>query len=541
VTATAKVAPDRAVRWDGEFLRRCLTTAVQLLGQRSETVNNLNIFPVPDGDTGTNMLLTMRSALLGADALNAPHAGSLSAAVARGALLGARGNSGVILSQYLRGFARGLDGCDELSAQWLCRAFQEASLSARSAVSKPVDGTMLTVAADVARVVSNLPDDTGDPLGVLEIAVAEANSSVARSREIMPLLRQANVVDSGAFGLATVLEGMLFAARGDELPFEEIQPAIPPAALRLEPDAYGYCTEFLIRGQLLDVAIVRERLTPIGDSLLVVGDEELIRVHLHTFQPGQAIDTALAFGGIEQVKIENMQLQNERIRAGGVDHHPVAQSCALVAVSVGAGFGELYRSFGATIVPGGQTLNPSTEELLRGLRRFSARELILLPNNPNVLLTAQQAAGLIDRPVTIVPTKDLAKGVAAALAFQPHRSAAENAAAMQRALASVRTGLVTVAVRAARIGKQKIAAGAILGMVDDQIQIVGADRVEVALQLLTTLGAGQGEVITMYPGEGVSDEDAALLRSRVVDTFPDSQVDLVPGGQPHHWFIFACE
>jgi DAK2 domain fusion protein YloV len=541
MTSAVSVSSDPVVRWDGEFLRRCLAGAVQLLGRRSETINNLNVFPVPDGDTGTNMLLTMRSALVGVEGLDSHHAGSVAATVARGALLGARGNSGVILSQYLRGFARGLDGCEELSAQWICRAFQEASLSARAAVSKPIEGTMLTLAADVARVVSTQHGDSADLLDVLESAVAEAEASLARTREIMPILRQANVVDSGAFGLATILEGMTLAARGDELPFEEIQPMPAPAALRLEPDAYGYCTEFLVRGQSLDFAMIRDRLISVGDSLLVVGDEELVRVHLHTFQPGQAIDTALGFGGIEQVKIENMQLQNERIRAGDTDHHTVARACALVAVSVGVGFADLFRSFGATIVPGGQTLNPSAEEILQELRRVAAKDYVLIPNNPNVLLTAQQAATLWGRPLVVVPTRNLAEGVAAAFAFQPNRSAADNAVAMNRGLASVRTGLVTVAVRAAGVGDREIAAGAILGLVDDQIEVIGENRVDVALRLLTILGASQCEVITLYAGEGVTDYDAANLRSRVQETFPDSQADLVPGGQPHHWFILACE
>jgi hypothetical protein len=357
----------------------------------------------------------------------------------------------------------------------------------------------------------------------------------------LPILRQANVVDSGAMGLSTLLEGVSLSARGDELPVEESLPISAPVALRLEPDAYGYCTEFLVRGHGLDFGVIRERLTSLGDSLLVVGEEDLVRVHIHTYQPGQAIDAALAFGGVEQVKIENMQQQNERIRAGGIDHHVASTPCALVAVSVGAGFADLFRSLGATIIPGGQTLNPSAEEILQGLRRVPAKEYVLLPNNPNVLLTAQQAGSLWDRPLSVIPTRNLAEGVAAAIVFQSARSSADNAVAMERGRAEVRTGQVTNAVRSASLNGRDIAAGDILGLIDDQIEVVGSDRLDVALELLTTLGAAQSEVITVYVGEDATDEEAAALLSRVHTAFPDIQADLVPGGQPHHEFILACE
>jgi DAK2 domain fusion protein YloV len=541
LTPAASAATDLEVIWDGEFLRRCLAAAVQLLRRRCVTINNLNVFPVPDGDTGTNMLLTMRSGLMAAADAESRQVGSVASAVARGALLGARGNSGVILSQYLLGFARGLDGCDELGARELCQAFQEASTCARSAVSTPVEGTILTVAADVARAVSARSGVSVEPLDLLEIAVTESKASVGRTREIMPLLRQANVVDSGAMGLATILEGVTLAARGEELPVEDVAEAPAPVALRLEPDAYGYCTEFLVRGPALDSAAIRDQLEFIGNSLLVVGDDDLVRVHIHTFQPGQAIDVALAHGAIDQVKIENMQQQNERIRAGEIDHHAAVALCAQVVVSVGDGFARVYRSLGATVVSGGQTLNPSAEEILQGLRRVDAKEYILLPNNSNVLLTAHQAASLWDRPLTLVPTCNLAEGVAAALAFQPTRSAAENFAAMRRGMADVRTGLVTTAIRSARIGDREIAAGAFLGLIGEQIEAFGTDRMEVALQVLALLGAADCELITLYAGDSATDEDAAELRARVQAAFPNIQADVVDGGQPHQWFILACE
>jgi DAK2 domain fusion protein YloV len=518
-----------------------LAGAVQHLSRRSETLNNLNVFPVPDGDTGTNMLLTMRSALAAAKESGADTAGLVAAELARGALIGARGNSGVILSQYLRGFARGIGECHQVTGEILIGALVEASSAARSAVSNPVEGTMLTVASDVARVASAHGGTGIGPLPILEDIVREANESVARTRELLPILRQANVVDSGALGLATVLEGLAQTARGETDPLEPEVALSPPAALRIELDSYGYCTEFLVRGRSLDVPSIRRDLTSLGDSLMVVGDDELVRVHLHTFQPGQAIDLALKFGEVDRVKIENMQQQNERLRAGGDDPHQIDTRCGLVAVAVGKGFAELYRNLGAAVVHGGQTLNPSVAELLSGVRQTAAKEYVMLPNNSNVILIAQQAATLGDRPLTVVSTRNLAEGVAAALVFNANLSATENALAMNRGVADVRTAYVSMAVRDARVRDREIVTGAILGIVGEEIEVVGIDRIQVALDVLAIIGADRSEIITLYAGADSTTVESAELRSRVLAGFPNAQADLVQGGQPHHWFILACE
>ncbi len=537
--ATSQSRGDRPAWCTGEHFRAILASAVHLLAGRVETINNLNVFPVPDGDTGTNLLLTLRAAVQATEDPNLVDVGSLAEALARGALMGARGNSGVILSQYLRGLARGLAGEPTIDGPVLARALVEASRAARAAVEQPVEGTILTVATDVATVAASAAAAGASLLEVVDQAVAEARESVARTRDLLPVLRQANVVDAGGMGLFTILEGMALGLRGEDLPPPDEAVRSSPAAARLEPGRYGYCTEFLIRGARLEASVIRSQLAPLGDSLLVVGDGTILRVHLHTHAPGRAIDVALAHGGVEQIKIEDMQQQHRHLRESAPD--PTTASSALLAVVAGDGFGELYRSLGAAIVPGGQTLNPSAEEILRVARQVPAPHCVILPNNPNVTLAAQQARALSDKPLSIVPTRNLAEGVAAALAFQPQKMGEENAVAMRRALADVRTGLVTVAVRDARVGHHEIRTGAVLGLVDDQIEVVGETLDAVVVQLLHLLGAAEAEVITLYVGEGVAADETARLQAHLQATWPGQHVELVLGGQPHYPYILACE
>lgn len=541
MTDHIELAEGSSGRCTGVRFRRLLDGGVQLLARRSGAINNLNVFPVPDGDTGTNMLLTMRAAMLAADEAPNPRIGAVAVSLAHGALMGARGNSGVILSQYLRGFARGVGDAADVDGPLLARALGEAARAARAAVTNPVEGTMLTVGSDLAAAAAAAATSNPSVESVLDAAVAEAREAVKRTRDLLPVLRQADVVDAGGMGLATLIEGMRLAARGEPLPeAEEIAPAVAPAA-RLAEATYGYCTEFLVHGAALDVEAIRDELRSLGDSLLVVGDLDLVRVHLHTFQPGRAIDLALARGGVDRVKIDNMQEQNAHIRDHGTDAPAEEALCGLVAVAVGSGFCDLYRSLGATVVFGGQTLNPSTDELLRGLRAVTAREYVLLPNNPNVLLTAEQARSTFDKPVLVVPTRDLAEGIAAAVVFQSDQSSEQNRVAMARGMAGLRTGHVTTAVRAARIDGRDIAAGAIIGLVNNRIEAVGDKLLDVTLELLTRMDAARLEIITLYAGEGLTSEAASALHGQVRDRFSKQQVDLVGGGQPHYPLILACE
>jgi DAK2 domain fusion protein YloV len=421
-------------------------------------------------------------------------------------------------------------------------ALDSASETARSAVTNPVEGTILSVAREVAVAASVEAARSGDLTAVMRQAVDQGRMAVARTQETMPLLREAGVVDAGGMGLLTILEGMYFAYIGEDLPpLNEEASFATPRAREVAARAYGYCTEFLIRGRSIDVQAIRSQLSALGDSLLVVGDAELARVHIHTFEPGRAIDLALKSGTVDQVKIENMQEQSDRLHEAHQVSGVELPVCGLVAVSVGDGFAALFKSLGATIVPGGQSLNPSTEEIVEALRLTAAQQHVLLPNNPNVALAARQAASIFDRPVVLVPTRNLAEGVAAAVAFQPGRPATENAAVMRRSLEGVRTGLVTEAVRAAAVDNRAVRSGDILGLIDDRIDVVGVDVVEVSLAVLRSLRAESAEIVTAYVGDVVSPATVENLRTRIADEIRPPQVEIVRGGQPHYRFILECE
>jgi uncharacterized protein len=529
-----------ALHCDGVRFRQLMSSAVQLLALRANRINALNVFPVPDGDTGTNMLLTVRAALRSADDPTDSTVGAVAAALAHGALMGARGNSGVILSQYLLGLSRGLAHHEIIDGAVLASGLSEAADTARAALQKPVEGTMLTVARDAAAAARQAASEGANLLDVLDRAVEEANASVARTTELLPVLRQAGVVDSGALGLATMLEGMSFALRGEAVPSKDDVTVEAPAAMLLAPEAYGYCTEFLVRGARQPVDEIRAQMHLFGDSLLVVGEPGLIRVHVHTFTPGLAIDRALDFGEVEQVKIENMQQQNRRLREGGLPTRH-GSTCGLVAVAAGVGFEELFRSLGATVVPGGQTLNPSAQELLHGAHLAGSAEYVVLTNNPNVVLSAQQAIALGGRPAAIVRSRNMAEGVAAALAFQAGLPAEQNAVAMERARQGVRTAEVTIAVRDAQVDGVNVSSGTVLGVVDEHILVQARDLLDGVLQSLAALAASTSEVISIYVGEGISQADVDCARERVQALYPNQQVEILPGGQPHYPYILACE
>ncbi len=532
--------PRDAAHCDGQRFRTLFETAAQLLAQRAPRINRLNVFPVPDGDTGTNMLLTLRAALQSIDTPSELSVAAVAGALARGALMGGRGNSGVILSQYLRGFARGVEGYDIVDGRILANALADAARTARNAVGKPTEGTILTVALDAANAAAAAAGESSDVRFVLGRAVEEAKRSVARTPELLPILRQANVVDAGGLGLATILEGCWLALGDEPLPPSDEDPSESPAAIRLVPEDYGFCTEFLIHGQALDVAVIRGKLQALGDSLLVVGEPSLVRVHVHTFTPGQAIDLALAYGSVDHVKIENMQQQNERLRTGSADGLHRA-TCAMLVVASGAGFHDLYRSLGGVVIPGGQSLNPSTEEIVRAAHLAGSEQFVVLVNNPNVLLAAQQALALTDKVGALIHSRNMAEGVASALAFQAQLPAAENQAAMERARGEVRTAAITRAVRAASLDGRSIEPGAGLGLIDDRIAVTAATVLEAALATLELLEPASSEVITVYYGDGQIESDAGALRQHVLERYPGAQVDVVFGGQPYYPYILACE
>jgi DAK2 domain fusion protein YloV len=482
----------------------------------------------------------MRAAVSAADVVAPDDVGSVAEAAARGALMGARGNSGVILSQYLRGLARGLGGHERIDGVVLASALDLAATTARNAVTDPVEGTILSVASEIAAGAREAAESTADLSAVMRRAVAAGREAVARTRQTMPLLRETGVVDAGGLGLLTTLEAMYLAYNGADLPLGEPVPIATADFAHLESRPYGYCTEFLIRGESIDTKAIKTGLATLGESLLVVGDADVVRVHLHTFEPGRAIDLALRHGGVDQIKIENMQEQSVRARQLKLNQADVAQ-CGLVVVSVGAGFANVFKSLGAVVVPGGPTLNPSAAEIVAAARAVSAREVIVLPNSSNVTPAAKQASDLADIPMALVATRNLAEGAAAALVFDPARGGTENTAAMRRALAGVRTGLLTRAVRSATIDGLAIKPDDVLGLVDERIEVVADDFVAAGIATLQALGAERAELVTLYVGEGADANEVERLRARVASSLAPGQIEIVHGGQPHYRYILACE
>jgi len=539
-------------RGDVETFRRLFVSAEALLTARAAQIDRLNVFPVPDGDTGTNLSLTLRAAVQSGLTASASGVGGLSATIARGALLGARGNSGVILSQYLRGFAEGLAGVETADSAAFRRALASAADAARAAVPQAVEGTILTVAREVATATASAD---GSLVSILNQATDAAHLAVSRTPEQLAVLRQAGVVDAGALGLATILEGMLRGARGEAI-VAEANPATASPDLHGGETTYGYCTQFLIHGEALNPAIIRERFADQGESLLVVGDATLVRVHLHTYTPGKAIDRAIAFGTIDAITIDDMQGQAGRLRGtespGSATGTPIAPSksghpaepaqTGLVVVSPGAGFGRLFQSLGAgALVTGGQSSNPSIGEILAAVRSVPADATILLPNNSNVLLAAQQAGDSADRPVVVVPTRDAAQGVAAALAFRADRTVEENQREMVEAMASIRTAKVTQAARDAQCGEIAVRAGDWLGLIYDEPVLATTSLVDAITGLLETLQARGAELITLYFGIDVSPDERDSLGAQLQTLYPDQQIDFVAGEQEHYPFILACE
>ncbi|HEX5506109.1 MAG TPA: DAK2 domain-containing protein [Thermomicrobiales bacterium] len=548
---------------DGAGLLAACEAAGALLARHAEAINALNVFPVPDGDTGKNMLLTMRAALEAARAAYAAGetgAGAVAARVARGALLGSRGNSGVILSQILRGLARGLGAADTFDGARLAAALREAAATAYRAVQQPVEGTMLTVIREAAEAAEAAVGRERDlpPAAVLDRALTAARSALARTPDLLPRLREAGVIDAGGQGVVTLLEGAAAWAHGEPLPeaAATTAPAAPGDRLAAfladhEDDEFGYCTNLMLLarpGDRLDFPLVRGRLLALGASGVVSGDEELVKVHIHTEHPGAVLEEALRWGELSEIRIDNMNAQVRGVAAG----QPVAMAALpaadgasgprVVAVASGAGLTAVLRGLGATaIVAGGQTMNPSTEELLRAVEALPGDEVLLLPNNPNVLLSARQVAGLTAKRVVVVPTRSVPQGIAALAAANFDAGLDDNAAAMTAALAAVRSGEVTRAVRDATIDGVSVTAGEVIGLLDGVLCCSGPTLPAVLLDLLDRMDAPAAELITLYRGAATGEEDAARVLELLAARYPAAAIELVDGGQPHYEFLVSVE
>lgn len=536
---------DRSVQSiDGQGLKAAFAGGAAWLERYATTLNALNVYPVPDGDTGTNMSLTMRSTL-GAVA-NSPehHVGAMAAAMARGALMGARGNSGVILSQIVRGFAEAIEHEREMDGAALAKALAGATRTAYAGIAKPVEGTMLTVIRRAAEEAQAAAERGADFETVLATATEAARVAVADTPNLLPVLKQAGVVDAGGQGVYVILDGALRAVRGEPVPETTGDHASVTVEEFAGEQAYGYCTEFLIQGKNIDTAALQRELEALGDSLIVVGDESVIRVHLHTFDPGGAIQIGTRLGILREVSVENMQLQYEDWK----EHHltaakraPVA-GCSVIAVAAGDGFHDLFRSLGAArVITGGQTMNPSAQDLLEAIEATPTTDVIILPNNENIFLTAKQAASLTERRVGIVPTRTLAQGVGAMLAMRLDEEFDANLQAMTTAAEAIDTGEVTVAIRDATFDGITIRNGQTIGLLNGRVVTVGETLDEAFWSLLGKMRLETADALTLYTGADVAVEAGQALASQIHERYPELHVEVVDGGQPFYHYIVARE
>ena len=534
---------------DGQGFKRLVKASLTWLQHHQTAINVLNVYPVPDGDTGTNMVLTMQSAWAEIKDSSENNVGRMAHQMAHGALMGARGNSGVILSQIWRGLARSLDGKEVYRAQDLATACQEAAATAYKGVVKPVEGTILTVARAVADAATRAAKENDDLVRLLEHMVFAAHEAVALTPSLLSVLAEAGVVDAGGQGLYIILEGMLRYMRGEQVG-EEVQMAETGGfmTLGLEPGeaGYGYDVQFLVVGQGLNVEAVRQRITEMGECPLVVGDPETVKVHVHVPDPGVPISYGASLGSLRDVVVEDMQAQyQDFIAESELSSSPAQQPSSeigVAAVVLGDGLARVFQSLGVgAVVPGGQTMNPSTQDLLEAVENLSAERVILLPNNSNVILAAEQARELSEKPVAVVPSRSVPQGIAALLAVNYQADFETNLDAMTRAMEEVETGEITTATRSAKINGLEIVEGQIIGLHDGELVVAGETVEEAVLALLEEMDPSQREIITLYYGETVSQSEADAMADLVQEKWPDQEVEVVDGGQHHYHYVLSVE
>ncbi len=541
---------------DGLLLRDMVAAGASLLEKNREAVDALNVFPVPDGDTGTNMSLTMMSAIREANGKEYLSAGEAAEALAKGALKGARGNSGVITSQLYRGFAKALEGVDKITPTIFAQALKSGVETAYKAVMKPKEGTILTVARviaeDATRQVQLYPDDFE---GLINVMLTSGDAILRRTPDMLPVLKQAGVVDAGGRGLLLIYTGYAAVLRGEQIENTEVDfhdggnATFEDDHDALDEIKFAYCTEFLVQNLLptiqeSDVDTFRRRLNRIGDCVLVVGDLSLVKVHVHTNDPGKALQYALSLGELVNLKIENM-VEQRRERQKKMEEEKALmppKDYGMVAVSLGDGFSQIFRDLTVdAIVDGGQTMNPSIEDVLAAVNKVNANCIFIFPNNGNVILAAQQAAELAEKEVHVIPTKNVAMGIAAAVAFQPELSSEENVRRMSDAAQRVKTGTITFAVRDTEYEELHIKEGDIIGLYNGKIHCSGKSAREVALELMKELVTDDDELITIYYGKDTSKEDADSLSGEISELYGHCDVETHMGGQPLYYYLISVE
>lgn len=536
------------------------------LAANAKMVDALNVFPVPDGDTGTNMNLSMTSGAKEVQNNVQEHIGKVGSSLSRGLLMGARGNSGVILSQIFRGFSKYIENQATINSQQFAQAFEAGVKTAYKSVMKPVEGTILTVAKDAAKQAVLSAKKHNDIILVMEEIVAEAQASLNRTPELLPVLKEVGVVDSGGQGLVFVYEGFLAELKDEALPtHSEHAPSMDDLVsaehhmnvqdfMNTEDIVYGYCTEIMVRleadklvNKPFDEDTFRQEISKYGDSLLVISDDEIVKVHIHSEQPGNVLNYGQQYGSLIKLKIDNMREQHTAI-VGEKTSTPLKtepkqkEKYGIVAVAMGTGISELFRSIGATeVIEGGQTMNPSTEDIVKAIKAVHSETVIILPNNKNIIMAAEQAVDLVDEKIIVIPTKTVPQGMAALLAFNPALTDEENQLVMKKALSQVKTGQVTFAVRDTTIDGFTIENGDFMGLEEGKIKVLEKNKLQAAKGLLTKMIDEDAEILTILYGEDATNDEVEELVAFCEETFDDVEVEVHNGKQPLYSFIFSIE
>jgi DAK2 domain fusion protein YloV len=536
----------------GQQLREMFSAAASWLEKSSAEIDALNVFPVPDGDTGTNMMLTMRSTM--EEAYRAPDssASAIAQAMAKGALMGARGNSGVILSQIWRGLAQKLEGKESFDAVDLAEALKQSAEVAYKGVSTPVEGTMLTVMKDAAAAAQAKAAEGDDNIiDIMDATVRAAGESVANTPTLLKVLKDAGVVDAGGQGVYTIFEGALRYLRGETELMRLRKPQIIVSELPhttsiaqtagIDEVPYGYCTEFMLKGEGLEPDNIKKRLEKKGESLIVVGDDSAVRIHIHTLDPGDIVRFATKLGTMHQVSIRNMDEQHQDFLEMQKDRMPITDA-AVIAIASGDGITDVFNSLGAAyVVPGGQTMNPSTKDILQAVESTFSEKVIILPNNKNIIATAEQVQSLTQKKVSVISSRTVPQGVVALLAFDYEADYETNTEIMSRALSSVRTIEITRAIRSSKVNGLKIKRKQPIGLLDGELLAADDTNMGVIGKILDKLDLKKAEVLTIYFGEDVNPEEAEQIGNNITEQHSNLQVEVIKGGQPHYDYIISVE
>ncbi|WP_058485324.1 DAK2 domain-containing protein [Defluviitalea phaphyphila] len=546
---------------NGEILKRMIIAGANKLEEYKQAVDELNVFPVPDGDTGTNMSLTVLSAAREVEKITSDNINEIVKAAASGSLRGARGNSGVILSQLFRGFAKGIQNHKQIDTFALADAFETGVKTAYKAVMKPKEGTILTVAREGAEKALQIASEIINIEDFLKEVISYAHTILQKTPDMLPVLKQAGVVDAGGRGLLYILEGALEAlningkislkqniSQNKEVAYGAL------ASINNEDITFGYCTEFIINrsdNNPSNVNELREFLNTIGDSIVVVEDEEIIKVHVHTDHPGQAIEKGLTYGSLTNMKIDNMREQHttkvvtEEIKETETLNQAVKEEkeIGFIAVASGEGISQIFKDLGVDyIIKGGQTMNPSTEDILNAAYKVNAKKIIVLPNNKNIILAAEQAEELIDgKEILVVPSKTIPQGIAAMIGYEPNRGIEETLNSMKESMSYVKTGQLTFAVRDTSIENREIKQGDIIGLIEGNIEVVSNNLEEATKELINNIVDEDSEIVSIYYGEDVEEKEAQKVKEYIEENYPDCEVEIHFGGQSLYYYILSVE